>query len=208
MYALHSESILKYLRRVVSEEANDAGREFIPKGNKLKGLERRELMKTKGTFTKLTSLALLVATLTVYAASRAGAAIVSPTTASTAQTQVAPETRFVFGLIGLARGQSARLNAVLAIDPNDRTPLEVEFMFHDREGNVVASERQTLYPGHASSFEMHAVMLDIQPCISIRGQLGPETRNSIVGTLEVIDDSTGKTQFVLTNPRMIIDPNF
>jgi hypothetical protein len=172
-------------------------------------------MKTKRTFAKLTSLALLVAALTIYAATRAGAAAVNPPLppAATAQTETSTETEFEFGLIGLARYQSARINAVFLVDPNFRQPIEVEFMFHDREGNVVAQSRETLLPGHASSFEMRAGAIvhdrisDIQPCISIRGAIGPEIRNRIVCTLEVIDNLTGKTQFALNNPHMIFEPN-
>lgn len=172
-------------------------------------------MKTKSTFAKLTLLSLLVATLTIYAANRAGAAGPNPAVsrAAAAQVDLTPETEFEFGLIGLARGQTARINAVFLVDPNFRQPLDVEFTFHDREGNVLASERQTLLPGHASSFEIRAGAIvhdrtgDIQPCISIRGAIGPEVRDRIVCTLEVMDAS-GKTQFALNNPRMLVDPNF
>jgi hypothetical protein len=174
-------------------------------------------MKTTTRFAKLVSLALLVATLTIYAASRAGAAGINPapSPAAAAQRDLTPETEFEFGLIGLAPNQTARINAVLLIGPEVRPePAEVEFTFHDREGNVVASERQTLLPGHASSFEIRAGVIihdrisDIQPCISIRGVIGPDIRNRIVCTLEVIDSATGRTQFALNNPRMFtFEPN-
>jgi hypothetical protein len=163
-------------------------------------------MKTKSTFATLTSLALLVATLTIYTANRAGAASPDPaaTRAAAAQGHLTPETEFQFGLIGLARGQTARINAVLVAGPEVRPePVVVEFMFHDREGNVVARETQTLLPGHASSFEIRAgaIIHEIQPCISIRGAVAPEGRDRIVGTLEVMD-ANGKTEFALNNPRM------
>jgi hypothetical protein len=197
--------------------ANDAGRDLIPKGKTWRGLKKERVMKTKSTFAKLVSLALLVATLTIYTVSRAGAASPNPAAspAAAAQLDLTPETEFEFGLIGLARGQTARINAVLLLGPEIRPePVEVEFTFHDREGNVMASERQTLLPGHASSFEIRAGAVihertgDIQPCISIRGVIGPETRNRIICTLEVVDSATGRTQFALNNPRMFtFEPN-
>jgi hypothetical protein len=177
-------------------------------------------MKTTTRFAKLVSLALLVATLTIYAASRAGAAGINPapSPAAAAQRDLTPETEFEFGLISLAPNQTARINAVLIIDPNfligpEFRPVEVEFVFHDRAGNVLASERKLLLPGHAESFDTRGVIdpnyrTDIQPCISIRGVVGPEYRNRFVCTLEVIDNLTGKTQFALNNPRMFtFEPN-
>ncbi len=70
-------------------------------------------MRTKSTFAKLTSLALLVATLTIYTASRAGAAGINPAPAAAALIELAPTTEFAFGMVGVARGQTARINAVL-----------------------------------------------------------------------------------------------
>ena len=89
-------------------------------------------------------------------------------------------------------------------------PIEVELMFQDQEGNVVASERQTLLPGHPASFDTHGIIAinqertNLIPRLSIKGVIAPETRNRIVPTVEVFDTATGKTQFALNNPRTII----
>jgi hypothetical protein len=169
-------------------------------------------MKTKWKFAKITPLALLLATLAVYTVSGAEPTIANAAHPSTVQTQGAPTTDFVFGLIGLGRAQTARINlAFVANGPDDRSePVEVEFMFQDREGNVLASERQRLLPGHAGSFDTHGIIainqerLSLIANVAIIGVLAPETRNRIVPTLEVFDDPTGKTQFALNNPHAII----
>jgi hypothetical protein len=179
----------------------------------LKGFEKKRIMKIKSTFAKLMSLALLVATLTIYPASGSGPAIVNaaPSRTSTAQTEVPPTIDFVFGLVGIGRGQTARINAVFIAGLEERAePIEVELMFQDQEGNVVASERQTLLPGHPTSFDTHGIIAinqertNLIPRVSIKGVIAPETRNRIVPTVEVFDTATGKTQFALNNPRAII----
>jgi len=180
----------------------------------LEGLEKKKSMKTKSTFSKLTSLTLLVATLTIHIAGGARSAIVNaaPSATATAPTEGTPITDFVFGLVGVGRAQTARINTVfVAAGPEDRSePIEVEFMFQDRDGNVVASERQRLLPGHAGSFDTHGIIAinqeraDLIPHVSIRGVIAPETMNRIVPSVEVFDAATGKSQFELNNPRAII----
>jgi hypothetical protein len=161
-------------------------------------------MKTKSTFAKVTSLALLVATLTIYTASRAGAAAVNPAPATTAQTEVTPTTEFEAGGISIGRGQTASIIAVLLVDPNarDQQPVEVEFMFHDWDGNLLASETKTLLPGHASSFEIRAGLgipqrSELAPCIKVLVDPNDPRANRIVANLEVFDSASGKAQFAL-----------
>lgn len=164
-------------------------------------------MKTKSTFTKLTSLALLVATLTICAANRAGAAAVDPAPSPTGQTEVTPVTEFSFGGINIGRGQTASIIVVCNPDPTgrDQRPAEVEFMFHDWEGNLLASETKTLLPGHASSFEIRAGLgipqrtdrTDLIPCLKVLVDPNDPRANRIVGTLEVWDTATGGARFAL-----------
>lgn len=161
-------------------------------------------MKTKSIFAKLTSLALLVATLTIYTASRAGAAAVNPAPSPTGQTEVTPVTEFSFGGINIGRGQTASIIVVCNPDPTgrDQRPVEVEFMFHDWDGNLLASETKTLLPGHASSFDIRAGIgvpqrSELQPCIKVLVDPNDPRANRIVGTLEVWDTATGKAQFAL-----------
>jgi hypothetical protein len=163
-------------------------------------------METKIRFAKLTSLALLVATLTIYTASRAGASSVHPAYATTAQSED-PATEFESGGISIGRGQTASIIAILRSDPNarDEQPVEVEFMFHDWDGDLLASETKTLLPGRASSFEIRAGVIapgrtaraELQPCIKVLVDPSDPRANRIVANVDVYDTETGKTQFAL-----------
>src|ERR1041384_1594090 len=132
-------------------------------------------MKTKSIFAKLTSLALLVATLTIYVATRAGAAGSGPApTAAPAQTELQEGVTFSPGVIGIGRGQTASIHAVLIGMLNTERPIEIELMFHDQDGNVLASSRQTLLPGHAASLDTKGIIgvlrnerTDLTPCIKV-----------------------------------------
>ena len=161
-------------------------------------------MKPKSTFAKLTSLALLVATLTIYTASRTGAAAVNPASATTAQTEVTPATEFEAGGISIGRGQTASIIVVCNPDPSGRDlqPFEVEFMFHDWDGNLLASETKTILPGHTSSFEIRAGIIapgrsELAPCVKVLVDPSDPRANRIVANLEVFDTATGKAQFAL-----------
>jgi len=161
-------------------------------------------MKTKHIFTKLTSLALLVATVTIYVASRTGAAAVSPGPSPVVQTE-APETvTFSCGATGIGRGQTASIIAVLIGLLDTERSVEAEFMFHDRDGNLLASSRQTLLPGHAASFDTHGIIGVLRQerteiVASLRVLVSPNDPNVnlIIPKLEVFDNATGKTQFAL-----------
>ena len=163
-------------------------------------------MKTKSIFAKLTSLALLVATLTVYTTNRAGAAAVNPALAITAQTE-ATSTEFEAGGISIGRGQTASIIVVCKPDPSgrDQQPVEVEFMFHDWEGNLLASETKTILPGHASSFETRGIIAIrrqdqtvLIPRLKVLVDPNDPRANRIVANLEVLDTDSGKAQFALS----------
>ena len=161
-------------------------------------------MKTKSIFAKLTSLALLVATLTIYAASRAGAAAVNPAPATTAQTEVTPSTEFASGGISVGRGQTASIIVVCNPNPNarDQQPVEVEFMFHDWDGNLLASETKTILPGHGSSFDVRGGLgvawTKLAPSVKVLVDPHEPRANRIVANLEVFDTETGELQFALS----------
>jgi hypothetical protein len=115
-------------------------------------------------------------------------------------------------MFGIGRGQTARINAVNIADPNDHDggePIEVVLKFEDNEGNVVARKMETLMPGHAASLEMtnepsgRAGRLEIVP--SIGDVIGP--CGKVLGTVEVYDTSTGKTNFALgPEVRFVVAP--
>jgi hypothetical protein len=163
-------------------------------------------MKSKITIAKLTSLALLVATLTIYAANRAGAAGSGPAPgAASAQTEPRGGVTFSPGVIGIGRGQIASLHAALIGTLNTERPIEVEFMVYDQDGNVLASSRQTLLAGRATSFDTKGIIgvlrnerTDLLPCIRVLVDPTDPAVNLIVPTFEVSDNATGKTQFALS----------
>lgn len=158
-------------------------------------------MKTR--FAKLTSLALLVATLAIYAQGRAGASAGHQAAAMAAQSE--PTTEFASGGVSIGRGQTASIIVVCNPDPSgrDQQPIEVELMFHDWNGNLLASETTTILPGHGSSFEMRGGTTSLQ-----RSELAPGVKvllnpndpraNRIVATLQVFDTESGETQFALS----------
>src|SRR5262249_37949278 len=117
-------------------------------------------MKTKTGFAKITALALLVATLTINTASRAGAAVTTATTTA-AQDAAVPTTNIEFGGIKLGKTQNALIIVVCAVDQTgrDQRPVDVEFNVYDWDGNVMGSETKTIMPGHASAFDIRAGIL-------------------------------------------------
>ena len=160
-------------------------------------------MKTKSRFAKLTSLALLVATLTIYAQARVepSAGSQSPATAAPSE----PATEFASGGISIGRGQTASIIVVCHPDPlgRDQQPVEVEFTFYDWNDNLLASETKTILPGHTSSFEMRAgtsTTLRNELTANVRVLVNPHDprANRIVATLEVFDTETGAAQFALS----------
>ena len=161
-------------------------------------------MKTKSIFAKLTSLALLVATLTIYISSRTGAAAVNPVPSPAVQTEAPEAVTFSCGATGIGRGQTASIIAVLIGLLDTERSVEAEFMFHDRDGNLLASSRQTLLPGHAASFDTHGIIGVLRQerteiVASLRVLVSPNDPNVnlIIPKLEVFDNATGKTQFAL-----------
>jgi hypothetical protein len=158
-------------------------------------------MKTRNRFAKLTSLALLVATLTIYAQGTAAAASgkQAPETAAPTQTT----TEFASGGISIGRGQTASIIVVCNPDPSgrDERPVEVEFMFNDWNGNLLASETKTIIPGHASSFEFRgiiAVRTDLIPCLKVLVNPNDPRANRIVATLAVFDTESGEAKLALS----------
>jgi len=157
-------------------------------------------MKTNNRLAKMTTLALLVVTLTINTASLAGAAVNASPTAGQSEVTT-PTTNIDFGGIKLGRGQNALIIVVCAADQTDRDqrPVDVEFMFYDWDGNLVAGKTETIMPGHASSFDIRAgegiagKTGEIQPCIKVLCDPSDPRAKRVTATLEISDDS-GKVQ--------------
>src|SRR5881296_3660306 len=104
---------------------------------------------------------------------------------------------FTTGMFGLARGQTARINAV-CLPPG---PCHVGLAFFDHMGNVIMrSESRDLNAGQSTFFDLPYI--EFFPTESIRVQLravgtfSSDIRGTgVLFTGEVFDDDTGKTTF-------------
>lgn len=134
--------------------------------------------------------------------------------ASTALASDPPEPeRIAFGQIGIAAGQSVQLNVVhpgLNAPPEPESPVAVHLTILDSHGNTLASSVERLLPGGSVSLTLNRDTLPARTGnrMSLRGlvsfQAPPEPerqgRTRLVSTLEVIDNVTGRTSFVLQAP--------
>ncbi len=115
-----------------------------------------------------------------------------------------------FGMVGVVRGQTARLNAANLGGP-DTHPCAMKVMFVDDQGNSLLEDRSMIIDGGKSAFlDLNADALggpDTRPGerFQIRAAVntlgGPDTkgrcRQTIRLTLEVFDNDTGKTMAVI-----------
>jgi hypothetical protein len=111
------------------------------------------------------------------------------------------------GMVGLVRGQTARLNTVNLGGPDTR-PCEVELMFFDDQGNPLAARGIIIIGGKSDFLDLNADALggpDTRPGdrFQIRAQVvippGP-CRGTTIPTLEIFDNDTGKTTVFVGNP--------
>jgi hypothetical protein len=129
--------------------------------------------------------------------------------------------RLNFGMVGITRGESLRLNVVNAVLPSELPPgpTRVQLTFVDGDGNKFTNPRTgnpvqrevTLQPGHSAflllSYDEVAAAgdgdsqrrrLQLRPVVNIQpddnGQLPP---GPTITTAEVIDNSDGRTRFML-----------
>jgi len=111
-----------------------------------------------------------------------------------------------FGMLGVTHGQTARLNVVDTMDMPTGQCREVELMFLDSMGNIRQRSVQCLMSGHAAFLDLNGNFLEqIDNRAENRGKVHlidpPErTMTNFVATIEVFDNETGKTSFVLTAP--------
>lgn len=168
-------------------------------------------MKTQSRL--VTALALIaLAVLMTFGILRAGRRV-------QAQSSTPPPTndRISFGLLGVTRGQTARLNATNAGETHG---IIVQWRFLDSDGEVLRNRdgqpvqrTAALEPGHSASLQISAdallgrdevrlnfrpVLIVIPPPVGDTPILPP---GPIVPTLEVIDNVTART--MLLNPGVI-----
>jgi hypothetical protein len=138
-----------------------------------------------------------------------------------ARAQITPESvpcpTCLFGMVGITRGQTARLNVVNANDvppgpcrssaevPPGPCRAQVDLIFFDNTGRMLARTTATLAPGHAAFLDLNGDTLERQ---GNRAQVRaavmtppPEpdsvSRAVLVATVEVFNNETGRTIVVI-----------
>lgn len=113
-----------------------------------------------------------------------------------------------FGMVGITRGQTARLNVVnIAMESRGSEMMcQAHLMFFDSMGNMLAEGMVNLMPGHAMFHDLNGdgVLMGRE---GMRAQIradvmiiGDQRTCNVIPTLEIFDNATGMTNFVLTNP--------
>jgi hypothetical protein len=111
---------------------------------------------------------------------------------------------YAFGMVGIASGQTARLNVVTAGVENDFT---MELLFLDSEAKILLRSVEKVVPGHAVLLDLHYNAIpppindrrhQIRALVKFTNQ--PARKGYILPSLEVIDDITGRTTVLGGNP--------
>ncbi len=104
-------------------------------------------------------------------------------------------------MVGLAKGQTARLNMVNIGDPNVE-PCEVQMVFYDSQGKELASDIQKLDPGMATFLDLSYAAIG-NPNLRVQFRawvkvIGDPTL--CLASLEVFDEETGRTMVFIGDP--------
>ena len=106
---------------------------------------------------------------------------------------------FNFGMIGITRGQTARLSMLNL----GREPINLSLNFTDSTGRLIKRSFETVEGGHAIFLDLTPGTVDdvagrfqIHASIEASGG-GGDARRQIIPTLEIFDNETGRTQVAL-----------
>src|SRR5580765_4676433 len=106
---------------------------------------------------------------------------------------------FNFGMVGITRGQTARLNVLNA----GREPINLSLNFTDSAGRLIKQAFETVEGGHAIFLDLTPGTVDdvagrfqIHASIEASGG-GGDAGRQFIPTLEVYDNDTGRTQVAL-----------
>jgi hypothetical protein len=105
-------------------------------------------------------------------------------------------------MVGLARGQTARLNVVNIGDPNV-SPCEVQMVFYDSQGKALARDVQMLDPGMATFLDLSYAAIGnpnirVQLRAWVKVVVGDPTL--CLASLEIFDEETGRTMVFVDDP--------
>jgi hypothetical protein len=103
-------------------------------------------------------------------------------------------------MVGLARGQTARLNVVNLFPPD---PCVVLIVFYDSQGKPLARGADTLQPGAAMFLDLsYSAIGDPNLRVEIRAQVAVSDQKRCRASLEVFDDDTGRTAVFVGDPNI------
>ena len=126
------------------------------------------------------------------------------------------------GMVGIVEGQIARLNVLNpgVVAPAVVCPAALKFL--DSQGALLKSTSVTVLPGKSASFDLFGDVdlalvgddrreirstITIPPVVPPPGAATPQPAPcALIGTLEVIDRSSGKTQVVLGGMHVVQSP--
>ena len=125
-------------------------------------------------------------------------AVVIAIAATTNKTQAFRPTavEYHFGMVGLTRSETARLNVINL----GRETLSISINFVDSSGRVLGRSVERLEPDHATFLDFTPSSVDIGPGrLQIHAWFEYETGGSpkVIPSLELFDNDTGKTRLVL-----------
>ncbi len=129
----------------------------------------------------------------------------------------------LFGMIGLARGQSARLNVVNlrtvpAPDPTiddaslvtTPVPCHVRLRFLDQRGNTIARSTESILPGDGAFLDLsfqdavppgfEGKRFEIRAIVQVLTRPELTRRCATISTLEIFDNETGRTNVIYPEP--------
>lgn len=106
------------------------------------------------------------------------------------------------GMVGLTAGQTARLNVLNpgALAPAVATVCAAQLSFLNTEGKVLKTTSVTVPPGESMSFnldrDLDLIVSDLR--VQVRAVIAYTSNTcALLPTLEVFNDDTGRTQFVV-----------
>jgi hypothetical protein len=152
-------------------------------------------MKTRSTLTKLLAIAVMISALAAVWIARPAS-----------QVHALADSEFGTSALGVARGQSARLNIV---NRGQTRGIIIDWKFLDSAGNTLDESREpiTVSPGQIFSADFfadgHNASRDGFGRIQLRAVVtalgGPDTKRNLLISVEVFDNATGMTTLFCSN---------
>ena len=111
--------------------------------------------------------------------------------------------RISFGIVGITRAQTMRINVADVSDVPPGPCRQVEMGFFDVHGNFLRRSSQCVSAGQAVSFDLNGASVESSTTRrAIRAAIrldppGDSNAVNIVATVEVFDNETGKTSFLV-----------